>query len=84
MTCLMSQECVKPCPVITSRVKRRSIAQPGRALVLGTRGRKFESCCSDHHEKMGTNKDHDSTYFSSSQKRHAIWSRQIEALGVGL
>lgn len=29
---------------------KRSIAQLGSALVLGTRGRKFESCYSDHKE----------------------------------
>ena len=31
-----------------SRVLSRSVAQPGRALLSGSRGRRFESCHSDH------------------------------------
>ena len=30
------------------RVLRRGVAQPGSASVLGTEGRKFESCLPDH------------------------------------
>ncbi len=30
----------------------RSVAQPGSALVWGTRGRRFESCRSDHFKKV--------------------------------
>jgi hypothetical protein len=37
-----------PKPKAISRVLSRSVAQPGRALRSGRRGRRFESCHSDH------------------------------------
>lgn len=36
-----------PCRAHGGKGPARSMAQPGSALVLGTRGRRFESCCSD-------------------------------------
>ena len=38
-------------PKAISRVLSRSVAQPGRALRSGRRGRRFESCHSDHSSK---------------------------------
>ena len=35
-------------PKAISRGLSRSVAQPGRALLSGSRGRRFESCHSDH------------------------------------
>ena len=37
-----------------NKLRLRNVAQLGRALGLGPRGRRFESCHSDHlHDKMG-------------------------------
>src|SRR5574340_144258 len=48
-----------PCPLfslmLATRAKNRGIAQPGSAEVLGTSGRRFESCCPDHAPGVGVN-----------------------------
>jgi hypothetical protein len=34
---------------LSATIKSRGVAQPGSASVLGTEGRRFESCLPDHY-----------------------------------